>query len=166
MKLHHLIFFTLGCIYSPTSAGAPIKGVITKPGDLLVGIPRDVMIGLLPGSRTMQEACGKAAITVAANAEDRVGDFKVTVRSIDPFQPSDDAGTTRYRLHAMVEVIRVGGVNLKQEIMAVHDVTERAKLAKLGPGSKVTVTGKISHAEILGRTNAELHIDLVDAKVR
>lgn len=165
MKLHHLIL-AVGCIAIPASAGAPIKGVITKPQDLLVGLPREVMLGLLPGSSSMLDACGKAAITVGSNAEGRLGSFKITVRGIDPFQLSDDPGTKRYRLHAVVELMRVAGVSIQQEIMAVPDVTENAKLAKLTPGSKVTVIGKISHAELLARTNAELHIDLMDAKLK
>ena len=165
MKLRSFLF-ALTCLALPAHAGAPVKAVVTKPEDLLVGLPHDVMIGLRAGSNTMLEACTKAAITVNANAESRVGSFKVTVRTVDAFQRIEEPGVKRYRLHAVVELMRFSGITMKQEIMALPDETEYGKLSKLTPGTKVTVTGKINHAEVLPRTNAELHIDLLDAKLK
>ncbi len=162
----HFLLLALACMVLPASGDAVIKGVITKPSDLLVGVPREVMLGMLPGSSTMQDACGKATVTVAANAQDKLGSFKITVRGIDPFQLSHAPEERRYRVHAVVDPMRVAGVNMQMEIMAVPDVADHAKVAKLVPGSRVTVTGKISHAEVLGRANAELHIDLMNAKLK
>jgi hypothetical protein len=50
-------------------------------------------------------------------------------------------------------------------LLAVGDKSENEKFAKLKAGSKVTFSGKISNAEVLGRQRAELHLDLMDAKI-
>jgi hypothetical protein len=143
-----------------TSAAA-----VTDPKAVLAGIPRDVIGDLRPGSRKMVDAAGKASMVTAKNAEGKTGTFKMTLRAVEQFQRPEAPDVKRYRLHAKIDSVRESGVSFNVHLMSVPDVSENDKVAKLGPGSKITVTGKISNAEILGRQLAELHIDVMDSKL-
>lgn len=144
----------------------PAAAAVTDPKAVLEGIPRDVIGDLRPGSRKMVDAAGKASMVTAKNAEGKTGTFKMTIRSVEQFQRPDAPGVTRYRLHARIESVRESGVAFNFHLMSVPDVSEHEKVAKLAPGSKITVSGKISNAEILGRQVAELHVDVMDSKLQ
>lgn len=139
---------------------------ITDPEDALKDIPRDVMGDLRPGSRQMTDAAAKASMQTAKNAEGKMGTFKFNVRAVEKFQRPDAPDVTRFRILAVVDTVRASGVQLNLHLMAVLDLAEHEKAAKIGTGSKITLTGKVSNAEILGRQKAELHIDLMDAKIK
>lgn len=139
---------------------------ISDPEDALKDIPRDVMGDLRPGSRQMVDAAAKASIQTAKNAEGKMGTFKFNVRAVEKFQRPDAPDVTRFRILAVVDTVRASGVQLNVHLMAVLDLAEHEKAAKIGTGSKITLTGKVSNAEILGRQKAELHIDLMDAKIK
>lgn len=165
-----LIGLLFGAI-SDLSAQAPKKeepaaAAVTDPKAALEGIPREVMGDLRPGSRKMVDAAGKASIITAKNAEGKTGSFKMTLRAVEQFQRPDAPSVTRYRLLAQVDSVRESGVAFTVHLMAVADVSEHEKVAKLGPGDKVTVSGKISNAEVLPGQKPGLHIDVMDAKVK
>jgi hypothetical protein len=142
-----------------------VPSAITDPTDALKGISRDVMGDLRPGSRNMVEAAGKASMQTAKNAEGKTGTFKFNITTIEQFQRPEAPDVTLYRIRSMPDTVRESGVALGVYLLAVGDKSENEKLAKLKVGSKVTFSGKISNAEILGRQRAELHIDLMDAKI-
>ncbi len=141
------------------------KGTITNPADALAGIPRDVLKDLRPGSKTQSDACTKATAVTRKNVEGKTGTFKMTLKSVDKFQAREAPDVTRFKLVGVVTKVRESGVMFDVHLMAVPDVTEEAKIAKLSAGSKVTVTGKIGNAEVLGHQYTELHIDIKDAKL-
>ena len=138
---------------------------ITNPADALAGIPRDVLKDLRPGSKTQSDACTKATAITRKNVEGKTAIFKMTLKSVDKFQAREAPDVTRFRLVGVVTKVRESGVMFDVHLMAVPDVTEEAKIAKLTAGSKITVTGKIGNAEVLGHQYSELHIDIKDVKV-
>lgn len=165
----------LVCVLVGISLGLPAQeakkeeappSAIADPADALKDIPRDVMGDLRPGSRQMMDAAAKASMQTAKNAEGKTGTFKFNVRAVEKFQRPDAPDVTRFRILAVVDTVRASGVQLNVHLMAVLDLAEHEKAAKIGTGSKVTLTGKISNAEILGRQKAELHIDLMDARIK
>lgn len=113
----------------------------------------------------MIEAAGKASMVTAKNAEGKTGTFKFNISTIEQFQRPDAPDVTLYRIRSLTETVRESGVAMGVYLLAVGDKSENEKLAKLKAGSKVIFSGKISNAEILGRQRAELHIDLMDAKI-
>ncbi|MDZ4287882.1 MAG: hypothetical protein U0984_07980 [Prosthecobacter sp.] len=147
-------------------SGKTAAAEFTDPEEAFKGIPRDVMQDLRPGSRKMEDAVVKASQIVAKNVETKMATLKFTVANIEKFNRDDAPGVTRYRVHGMLEKIRAGGAYFNLNLMAVPDVSEDDKIAKLKTGDKVTFTGKVSNGEITARTTAELHIDLMDAKIK
>lgn len=174
MNMHLKSGLVLACLLLATSLSPaqdakkeePSASVITDPDDALKDIPRDVMGDLRPGSRQMMDAAAKASMQAAKNAEGKTGTFKFNVRAVEKFQRPDAPDVTRYRILSVIDTTRASGVQVNVHLMAVLDLSEHEKAAKIGTGSKITLTGKISNAEILGRQKAELHIDLMDAKIK
>ena len=154
---------------SVSFAAAPAKtaeGEITDPKQVLVGIPRDVFQDLRPGSRKMDEAAAKANEQVRKNVEGKSATFKMTVNMIEKFQKKEAPDVTRTRLKATIENIRESGVPIVVYLVSIPDVSEDPKLPKITKGSKITVSGKISNGEVLAKKSAELHIDVMDAKIK
>jgi hypothetical protein len=141
------------------------KAGITDVKQALAGIPRDVMQDLRYGSRTMEEAANKATAVVGKNVEGKTASLKMTVQFVEKFQRKDTPDVTRIRLRQSNDTVREGGVTFTIFLMAVLDESEKEKAAKIDKGSKVTITGKVSNGVILPRKNAELHIDIMDAKI-
>ena len=157
----------LGLSFAP--AAEPVKsagGEITEFKQALTGIPRDAFQDLRPGSRKMEDAAGKANEQVRKNVEGKDGTFKMTVNVVEKFQKKEAPDVTRTRLRATLETIRESGTPIIVYLVATPDVSESPKLAKSTKGSKITVTGKISNGEILAKKSAELHIDVMDAKIK
>lgn len=173
MKTQHLLTLLLVGLLSnlPDSHAQDAKkeatsaAGISDPKDALKDIPRDVMGDLRPGSRSMVEAAGKASMQTAKNAEGKTGTFKFNVAAIEQFQRPEAPDVTLYRIRSVTDTVRESGVAMGVYLLAIGDKSENEKFAKLKAGSKVTFSGRISNAEILGRQRAELHIDLVDAKI-
>ncbi len=140
-------------------------GAVTDPKDALAGIPREVMQGLRYGSRDGDSAAAKATAQTRKNLEGKEGSFKMTVQAVEQFQRKDSPDVTRTRLRQSNESVREGGVTFDVYLVAIVDESEKAKLAKIQRGSRITVTGKISNAEIMVKKNTELHIDVMDAKI-
>jgi tRNA(Ile2) C34 agmatinyltransferase TiaS len=65
-----------------------------------------------------------------------------------------------------VDSVRISGASFNLHLLAVLSVEEHPKVAKLKRGDKITITGRIGNAEVLGRNNAELHIDVKDVKLQ
>jgi len=138
---------------------------IANPADVLTGIPRDVLKDLRPGTKAMSDACTKATAAIRKNVEGKTASFKMTLKSVNKFQAREAPDVTRYKLVGVVSKMRESGVMFDVHLMAVPDVSEEAKIAKLSAGSKITVTGMIGNAEVIGHQYTELHIDIKDVKV-
>lgn len=149
----------------PAKSGSSSEG-ITDVKQTLTGITRDTLQDLRPGSRKMEEAAAKATEVVRKNVEGKTATLKMTVDVVEKFQRKDAPDVTRTRLRASNDSVRESGATLKVYLMVVPDVSENDKLAKIAKGSKITITGKISNGEILARKSAELHIDVMDAKLQ
>jgi hypothetical protein len=145
-------------------AQVPAPVAFTDPAAVLAGVPREVFRDLRPGSDKMMEAAGQAS-KKAAESEGKQATFKITIGTVDPFQAAEAPTVTRYKIISRVESIRVSGASLNVHILAVLSVEEHSKVAKLKRGDKITITGRIGNAEVLGRTNAELHLDIKDVKL-
>ncbi len=169
MKRHLFtaLFVVLG-LTSAFAADAPKPGgdAVTEPKQALAGIPRDVLQDMRPGSRKADDAAVKATEVVRKNVEGKTATFKMTVGSVEKFQKKDAPDVTRIRLKSTNEVIRDSGAAFTVFLMVVPDVTEEAKLAKITKGSKIIVTGVVSNGEIIARKSTELHIDIMDAKLK
>lgn len=144
----------------------PTAAEFTDPKLALAGIPRDVMQDLRAGSRKLDDAVAKATEQVRKNVVNKEATLKFTIGSVEKFKRPDAPEVTRYRVHAMTEKIRESGATFDVMLMAVPDVSEDAKIAKLAKGDKVVFTGKISSGEITARNGAILHIDILDAKLK
>jgi hypothetical protein len=152
---------------TPKSAEAAKGGDITDPKVVLAGISRDIMKDLRPGNREAINAVGKATAQVRTNAEGKPGKFTMTVTGVEKFQRKDTPDINRTRIKSNNTSVREGGATLRVYLMAaVADDAEKEKLARIKPGTKVTVSGVISNAEItMPRQEVELHIDIMDAKI-
>jgi len=148
-----------------TQAAEP-AGDITEPEQALVGLSREVLQDLRPGSRQIEEAAAKATAAVRKAVEGKNATLKFTVRDVEKFQRKETPDVSRFRVRAVIDRVRESGVSMEVYLLAVPDVSENEKMAKVTRGSKVTFTGKISNAEILARKATELHIDLMDAKLK
>lgn len=167
-SLGFLLALVLGISLPATAQTAPkggaAPGVITTPAELLAGLPREVIKDLRPGSRDILDATAKATTAIRKNIEGKTASFKMTLRSVEKFQRREEPDVTRYRLLGTITKLREAGIMFDVHLMSVPEASENAKLEKLGPGSKVTVTGKITNIEFLSKKGAELHVDLLDAK--
>lgn len=169
--MKHRLFSTLFVIFGLTSVFAaeppkPGGDAITDPKQALAGIPRDVLQDMRPGSRKADDAAVKATEIVRKNVEGKTATFKMTVNTVEKFQKKDAPDVTRIRLKSTNETIRDSGAAFTVFLMAVPDVTEESKLSKITKGSKVTVTGVVNNGEIISRKSTELHIDIMDAKLK
>ena len=158
----------LGLGLSLSSAADPAKagGQITEPKQALAGTPRKVLLELRAGSRTMNDAAVKATEQIRKNVEGKTASFKMTVKSVDKFQRKEAPTVDRVRITSTVETLTDSGTTFTVFLMAVPDVSEDAKVAKISYGNRITVTGKITNGEIIARDTAELHIDVMDATVK
>jgi hypothetical protein len=50
-------------------------------------------------------------------------------------------------------------------LLGILAIDQHPKVAKLKKGDKITITGRIGNAEVLARTQAELHLDVKDVKL-
>jgi|GEM_PF-6768262 tRNA(Ile2) C34 agmatinyltransferase TiaS len=135
-----------------------------EPTDVLKGLSRDILKDLRAGSNKMREAAGEAS-KKAAESEGKQATFKIVVGNVDPFQAAEAPDVTRYKIGGRVEMARVSGVNLSVHVLAVLAIDQHPKVEKLKKGDKITITGKIGNAEVLARTNAELHLDVKEVKL-
>ena len=150
------IFSTLN-----TSLRADERG-LTDLKQLFVGIPKQTMQDLRPGSRQMEEAAAKANASVRQAWDKRTATLKMTVEFVEPFQFKAEPNVTRVRLRCDGDTVREDGVNLKLFLVAIPALSQNAKLAKIKKGSKITFTGKITNVEIAARKVPELHMDVSD----
>lgn len=58
------------------------------------------------------------------------------------------------------------GRDISVHVLAVLAIDQHPKVEKLKKGDKITITGRIGNAEVLGRTNAELHLDVKEVKIQ
>jgi hypothetical protein len=151
--------------HAQTAKTEAVPSVITDPKVALKDIPREVMADLRPGSRQMVDAAGKASIQAVKNVGGKTGTFKFNVRAVEKFQRPDAPDVTRLRILSTTDNARVSGVAVDVYVAAILDLSENEKAAKIGPGSKLTLTGMIINAEILGRQRAELRLYLENAKI-
>jgi ribosomal protein S25 len=135
-----------------------------EPISVLDGLSKDVIKDLRPGSNKMREAAGEAS-KKAAESEGKQATFKMIIGNVDPFQAAEAPEVTRYKIGGRVEMVRLSGVNLSVHVLAVLAIDQHPKVAKLKKGDKITITGRIGNAEVLGRTNAELHLDVKEVKL-
>ncbi|MES2595356.1 MAG: hypothetical protein V4662_08475 [Verrucomicrobiota bacterium] len=148
----------------PLSA-AEEKGVtIQEPIAVLDGLSRDVLKDLRAGSNKMMDAAGEAS-KKAAESEGKQATFKIVIGNMDPFQAAEAPTVTRYKIGGRVEMERVGGVTISVHVLAVLAIDQHPKVEKLKKGDKITITGRIGNAEVLGRTSAELHLDVKEVKI-
>lgn len=164
MKLSSFLAFvclalSLSCLSAQEAAGA-----IKEPLAVLEGLPREVLKDLRPGASKMREAAGEAS-KKAAESEGKQASFKIVIGNVDPFQAAEAPTVTRYKIGARVETERVSGIPISLHILAVLDIEQHPKVAKLKKGDKITITGRIGNAEVLARTQAELHLDVKDVKL-
>lgn len=145
------------------SAQERVEG-IKEPVAVLEGLSRDVIKDLRPGSSKMMAAAGEAS-KKAAESEGKQATFKITIGNVDPFQAAEAPDVTRYKIGGRVEMVRVSGVNLSVHVLAVLAIDQHPKVAKLKKGDKITITGRIGNAEVLARTNAELHLDVKEVQL-
>ncbi|GEP45804.1 hypothetical protein [Brevifollis gellanilyticus] len=154
-----------GIAMSVNSQGAEEKPVtIQEPLAVLDGLSRDVIKDLRSGSNKMMDAAGEAS-KKAAESEGKQATFKIVIGNVDPFQAAEAPTVTRYKIGGRVEMERLSGVNISVHILAVLAIDQHPKVEKLKKGDKITITGRIGNAEVLGRTNAELHLDVKDVKL-
>ncbi len=137
---------------------------IKEPISVLESLSREVLKDLRAGSSKMREAAGEAS-KKAAESEGKQAAFKIVIGNVDPFQAAEAPDVTRYKIGGRVEMVRVSGVTLSVHVLAVLAIDQHPKVEKLKKGDKITITGRIGNAEVLARTNAELHLDVKDVKL-
>ena len=159
-------FLALVCLALSLSclSGQEAAVAIKEPLAVLEGLSREVLKDLRPGSNKMREAAGEAS-KKAAESEGKQATFKIVIGNVDPFQAAEAPDVTRYKIGGRVEMARVSGVNLSVHVLAVLAIDQHPKVEKLKKGDKITITGKIGNAEVLARTNAELHLDVKEVKL-
>lgn len=163
-RLAFLATVGLAFSLSPLHAAEEKVTTINEPTAVLDGLSRDVFKDLRTGSSKMMDAAG-AASKKAAESEGKQASFKIIIGNVDPFQAAEAPTVTRYKIGGRVETARVNGVNINVHVLAVLAIDQHPKVEKLKKGDKITITGRIGNAEVLARTNAELHLDIKDVKL-
>lgn len=164
MKQSSFLAFVCLALSLSCLSGQEAAVAIKEPLAVLEGLSREVLKDLRPGSNKMREASGEAS-KKAAESEGKQATFKIVIGNVDPFQAAEAPTVTRYKIGARVETERVSGIPISVHILAVLDIEQHPKVAKLKKGDKITITGRIGNAEVLGRTQAELHLDVKDVKL-
>jgi len=154
----------VGLFSSLTLMPAQEAATIKAPLEVLNGLSRDVLKDLRSGSSKMSAAAGEAS-KKAAESEGKTASFKITIGNIDPFQAAEAPGVTRYKIGGRVELERLSGVAINVHILAVLAIDQHPKVAKLKKGDKILITGRIGNAEVLARSNAELHLDVKEVQL-
>ena len=155
------VFLVLSLSFGLAKEGAV---AFKEPLAVLEGLSRDVLKDLRSGSSKMREAAGEAS-KKAAESEGKQAEFKIVIGNVDPFQAAEAPTVTRYKIGGRVETERVSGITFSVHILAVLAIDQHPKVAKLKKGDKITITGRIGNAEVLARTQAELHLDVKDVKL-
>jgi hypothetical protein len=139
--------------------------VFKEPIAVLDGLSREVFKDLRAGSSKMLAAAGDAT-KKAAESEGKQATFKMVIGNLDPFQAAEAPDVTRYKIGGRVEMVRASGVNISVHILAVLAIDQHPKVKKLKKGDKIIITGRIGNAEVLARSNAELHLDVKEVKIQ
>jgi hypothetical protein len=139
--------------------------VFKEPIAVLDGLSREVFKDLRAGSSKMLAAAGDAT-KKAAESEGKQATFKMVIGNLDPFQAAEAPDVTRYKIGGRVEMVRAVGVNISVHILAVLAIDQHPKVKKLKKGDKIIITGRIGNAEVLARSNAELHLDVKEVKIQ
>lgn len=160
-------FVAVVCLAISMNCAAAEEPVVAfkEPIAVLDGLSREVFKDLRAGSSKMMAAAGEAS-KKAAESEGKQATFKMVIGNLDPFQAAEAPDVTRYKIGGRVEMVRASGVNISVHILAVLAIDQHPKVEKLKKGNKITFTGRIGNAEVLARSNAELHLDVKEVKIQ
>jgi hypothetical protein len=132
---------------------------ITDAKDLLEGVNRQDLRNLqYPNDKDFAEALKRVDAKVQANAKGKSATFKVTLRSI---QKEDS-----YVFSGESEPMRSGSGIRYFSVGGMLDDADSAKAAKLKPGDKVTVTGTLARAGVMGTAIVMMRADFEKAKLK
>ena len=167
MRMKHHPLLAVVCLALSLNCAPAEEPVVAfkEPIAVLDGLSREVFKDLRAGSSKMMTAAGEAS-KKAAESEGKQATFKMVIGTLDPFQAAEAPGVTRYKIGGRVEMVRASGVNISVHILAVLAIDQHPKVEKLKKGDKITFTGRIGNAEVLARSNAELHLDVKEVKIQ
>ncbi len=167
MRMKHHPLLAVVCLALSLNCAPAEEPVVAfkEPIAVLDGLSREVFKDLRAGSSKMMTAAGEAS-KKAAESEGKQATFKMVIGNLDPFQAAEAPDVTRYKIGGRVEMVRASGVNISVHILAVLAIDQHPKVEKLKKGDKITFTGRIGNAEVLARSNAELHLDVKEVKIQ
>ncbi len=140
---------------TPSAAGADS---LIDPKDALVGIPRDVLRDLKPGSAKTAAAIAIADKQARNNITEKLGSFQFKVKKTEPLNGA-------YAITSVSDEVRVGGTQIPFEYTVMLDPSQNSLVGKIKPGDKVKASGK-AFASYLAGSKPILRLELYKAVLK